>query len=96
MDAAPGDFVFFCADKLDTVRKTLGNLRLDVADMLGLRDKSKYAFLFVTDFPQFEYSEEEKRWISTHHPFTMPYPEDVQYLWVIYSKHLKRVLNREF
>ena len=80
MDAAPGDFVFFCADKLDTVRKTLGNLRLDVADMLGLRDKSKYAFLFVTDFPQFEYSEEEKRWISTHHPFTMPYPEDVQYL----------------
>ena len=80
MDAVPGDFVFFCADKLNTVRKTLGSLRLDVADMLGLRDKSKYAFLFVTDFPQFEYSEEEKRWISTHHPFTMPYPEDVQYL----------------
>ena len=80
MHAAPGDFVFFCADKLDIVRKTLGNLRLDVADMLGLRDKSKYAFLFVTDFPQFEYSEEEKRWVSTHHPFTMPYSEDVQYL----------------
>ena len=79
-DAVPGDFVLFCADKLDIVRKTLGNLRLDVADMLGLRDKSKYAFLFVTDFPQFEYSEEEERWISTHHPFTMPYPEDVQYL----------------
>ncbi|MBR3965721.1 MAG: aspartate--tRNA ligase [Clostridia bacterium] len=58
MHAAPGDFVFFCADKLDIVRKTLGNLRLDVADMLGLRDKSKYAFLFVTDFPQFEYSED--------------------------------------
>ena len=48
--------------------------------MLGLRDKNKYSFLFVTDFPQFEYSEEEKRWVSTHHPFTMPYPEDVQYL----------------
>ncbi len=80
MNAEPGDFVFFCADKLDTVRRTLGSLRLDVADMLGLRDKDKYAFLFVTDFPQFEYSDEEKRWISTHHPFTMPYPEDVQYL----------------
>ena len=80
MEAVPGDFVLFCADKLDTVRRTLGNLRLNVADMLGLRDNSKYAFLFVTDFPQFEYSEEEKRWISTHHPFTMPYPEDVQYL----------------
>lgn len=80
MDASPGDFILFCADKLNIVRRTLGNLRLDVADMLGLRDKSKYAFLFVTDFPQFEYSEEEKRWISTHHPFTMPYPEDVKYL----------------
>ncbi|MGN0452237.1 MAG: aspartate--tRNA ligase [Ruminococcus sp.] len=80
MDAEPGDFVLFCADKLDTVRKTLGGLRLDIADMLGLRDKNKYSFLFVTDFPQFEYSEVEKRWISTHHPFTMPYPEDVQYL----------------
>ncbi len=80
MGAVPGDFVLFCADKLDIVRRTLGSLRLDVADMLGLRDKNKYAFLFVTDFPQFEYSEEEKRWMSTHHPFTMPYQEDVQYL----------------
>lgn len=80
MDAAPGDFILFCADKLSTVRRTLGNLRLDVADILGLRDDSKFSFLFVTDFPQFEYSEEEKRWVATHHPFTMPYPEDVQYL----------------
>lgn len=80
MDAEPGDFILFCADKLATVRRTLGNLRLDIADILGLRDKNKYCFLFVTDFPQFEYSEEEKRWISTHHPFTMPYPEDIQYL----------------
>ncbi len=80
MNAVPGDFILFCADQLNVVRKTLGNLRLDVADLLGLRDKHKYAFLFVTDFPQFEYSEEEKRWISTHHPFTMPYPEDIKYL----------------
>ena len=81
MDAAPGDFILFCADTLDTVRRVLGSLRLDVAELLGLRDKSKLQFLFVTDFPQFEYSEEEKRYISTHHPFTMPYPEDVQYLF---------------
>lgn len=79
-EAKPGDFVLFCADQLSTVRRTLGSLRLDLADMLGLRDKEKYAFLFVTDFPQFEYSEEEGRWVSTHHPFTMPYPEDVPYL----------------
>lgn len=80
VNAEPGDFILFCADSLSTVRRTLGSLRLDIADILGLRDKNKYCFLFVTDFPQFEYSEEEKRWISTHHPFTMPYPEDVQYL----------------
>lgn len=80
MDAVPGDFIIFCADRLEIVRRTLGSLRLDIADMLGLRDKNKYAFLFVTDFPQFEYSEEEKRWVATHHPFTMPYPEDVKYL----------------
>ena len=56
-------------------------MRLDVAEILGLRDKKKFSFLFVTDFPQFEYSEEEKRYVSTHHPFTMPYPEDLQYLF---------------
>lgn len=80
MSAEPGDFILFSADKLSTVRRVLGGLRLELGDMLGLRDKSVYKFLFVTDFPQFEYSEEEKRYISTHHPFTMPYPEDVQFL----------------
>lgn len=86
MGAVPGDFVLFSADTLATVRRTLGNLRLDVAEILGLRDKEKFSFLFVTDFPQFEYSEEEKRYVSTHHPFTMPYPEDVQYLFTDPSK----------
>lgn len=80
MQAKPGDFILFCADKLSTVRRTLGGLRLDLAKMLHLQDKTEYKFLFVTDFPQFEYSEEEGRYISTHHPFTMPYPEDVEYL----------------
>lgn len=79
--AVPGDFILFCADKLDVVRKTLGGLRLDLGDMLGLRNKNDYRFLFVIDFPQFEYSETEKRYIATHHPFTMPYPEDVKYLF---------------
>lgn len=80
VDAHPGDFILFCADKLATVRKVLGALRLDLGDLLGLRDKNVYKFLFITDFPQFEWSDEEKRWVATHHPFTMPYPEDVQYL----------------
>ncbi len=78
--AQPGDFILFCADSLSVVRRTLGGLRLDLGDMLSLRDKTKYDFLIVTDFPQFEYSEEEERYVAMHHPFTMPYPEDVQYL----------------
>ena len=78
--AKPGDFILFCADKLDVVRRTLGGLRLDLGDMLGLRRKNDYKFLFVIDFPQFEYSEAENRYVATHHPFTMPYPEDLQYL----------------
>ena len=81
MDAHDGDFILFCADKLATVRRTLGNLRIDVAEMLGIRDTGEYKFLFVTDFPQFEWSEDEKRYVATHHPFTMPYEEDVEYLF---------------
>lgn len=78
--AEPGDFILFCADSQPTVSRVLGGLRLEIGDMLGLRDKGKYEFLIVTDFPQFEYSQEEKRYISAHHPFTMPYPEDIKYL----------------
>ncbi len=80
MDAKPGDFILFCADKLDVVRKTLGTLRLDIGDKLGLRKKDEFKMLIVTDFPQFEYSEEEERFIAMHHPFTMPYEEDVAFL----------------
>lgn len=79
MNAKPGDFILFSADKLGTVRKVLGGLRLKLADHLNLR-RQEWNLLLVTDFPQFEFSEEENRWVSTHHPFTMPYPEDVQYL----------------
>ncbi|HEX2947660.1 MAG TPA: aspartate--tRNA ligase [Clostridia bacterium] len=80
VDGKPGDFILFCADKFNTVCRTLGGLRLYLADMLELRKKDDYRFLLVTDFPEFEYSEEEKRYIATHHPFTMPYPEDIQYM----------------
>ena len=72
VDAQPGDFILFSADKLSTVRRTLGGLRGVLADMLRLRKEDDYVFLFVTDFPQFEYSEEEKRYVAMHHPFTMP------------------------
>ena len=79
MNAGPGDFILFCADKFSTVCRTLGSLRLDLADMLNLREDA-FRFVIITDFPQFEYSEEEGRYLTTHHPFTMPYPEDVEYL----------------
>ncbi len=81
VDGKPGDFILFCADKLSTVRRVLGGLRLELGDMLNLRPKDQFAFLIVTDFPEFEYSEEENRWMATHHPFTMPYEEDLPYLF---------------
>ena len=80
MDAEPGDFILFAADSLSSARRILGGLRLELGDMLDLRPRDEFVFLFVTDFPQFEYSEEETRYIAMHHPFTMPYPEDIPYL----------------
>lgn len=80
VDGKPGDFILFCADQFSTVCRTLGGLRLELADMLGLRKPGDYRFLIVTDFPEFEYSQEEGRYLVTHHPFTMPYPEDIPYL----------------
>lgn len=76
----PGDFILFCADTFQTVCRTLGGLRLDLADLLKLRAPGDFKFLIVTEFPEFEYSEEEGRYLATHHPFTMPYPEDLPYL----------------
>ena len=81
LDAENGDFILFCADKFEVVCRTLCGLRLEVGDMLGLRPKDDYQFCFVTDFPEFEWSEDEQRWVATHHPFTMPYEEDMQYLF---------------
>jgi aspartyl-tRNA synthetase len=80
LEAEPGDLMVFVADKTRVVDDTLGRLRLDVAARLGLMDESKFNFLWVTDFPQFEYNEEEKRWEAMHHPFTSPREEDMPLL----------------
>jgi len=78
MDAEKGDFILFCADDLDTVRKTLSALRVRCAELMNLIDKHAYQFALVTDFPMFEYKKDEKRYAAMHHPFTMPFLEDLE------------------
>ncbi|MDE7299598.1 MAG: aspartate--tRNA ligase [Lachnospiraceae bacterium] len=80
MDGKPGDLLLFAADKNKIVYDVLGNLRLELARNLGLLDKDQYNFLWVTEFPLFEYSEEEGRFVAMHHPFTMPMEEDLPML----------------
>lgn len=80
MDAQPGDLLLFAADKYKLAVETLGALRCDLARKLGLIDPSKFEFLWVVEFPQFEWSEEEQRYTAMHHPFTMPMEEDLPYL----------------
>lgn len=75
--AKDGDIVFFVADKPRVTYDVLGRLRLHFGDKLGLIDKDKHNFLWVVDFPMFEYSEEQQRYVSVHHPFTMPNAEDL-------------------
>ena len=76
MGGKPGDLLFFAADKNKVVFDVLGNLRLELARQMDLLKKDEFKFLWVTEFPLFEYSEEEGRYKSTHHPFTMPMEED--------------------
>ena len=73
-----GDLVLFCADQPKIVYDTLGNLRKELARRRNLIDDSMYRFVWITDFPLFEYSETDKRWAATHHPFTMPNLEDLE------------------
>lgn len=80
MDAAEGDLILFVADKDKIVFDALGHLRIEVARQLGLIDDNEYRLLFVTEFPQFEYDEEEQRFVAVHHPFTMPMDEDIELL----------------
>lgn len=80
MKGEPGDLLLFAADTNKIVWNVLGALRLELGKELELIDESKYNFLWVVDFPQFEWSEEEERYIAMHHPFTMPKEEDIQYI----------------
>ena len=79
--AEPGDLILILSgDDTMKTRKQLCELRLEVASQLGLRDKNKFSCLWVVDFPLFEYSEEEGRYMAMHHPFTSPKPEDIPLL----------------
>lgn len=80
MGGEPGDLLLFAADKNKVVYDVLGNLRIELAKQLDLPDKNKYHFLWVTEFPLLEYSEEEGRYVAKHHPFTMPMDEDLPLL----------------
>ena len=80
MAGEPGDLLLFAADRLKTVWAVLGALRCEVARQLELVESDKFNFLWVTEFPQFEWSDEEERFVAMHHPFTMPMEEDLERL----------------
>ncbi len=80
LSAREGSLIFILADSVGVVNAALGNLRLHLAKKLNLIDNAKFSFTWVTEFPLMEYSETDKRYVSTHHPFTSPYLEDLPYL----------------
>mgnify|MGYP000675905587 FL=1 len=80
MDGQTGDLLLFAADKTKLVWDVLGALRLELAKQMELLDKNEYRFVWITEFPLLEWSEEEERFMAMHHPFTMPMEEDLQYL----------------
>lgn len=81
MDAKTGDLILIVADKNSVVFQSLGELRLHLADELGiLKDNHEFRFVWITEFPLLSYNDEEKRYQAEHHPFTMPMDEDLQYL----------------
>ena len=80
MGGEPGDLLLFAADKNNIVWSVLGALRCEVAKQLEMIDQSKFNFLWVTEFPLLEWSEEEERYVAMHHPFTMPMDEDLELL----------------
>ena len=96
-EAEPGDLLLFVADKPAVVAAALGALRIEMAKRRGLIDENKLAFTWVVDFPMFEYSEEEKRYVAMHHPFTSPREEDIPLLATdpgkVYAKAYVMVLN---
>ncbi len=86
--ASDGDLVLIlCGDNANKTRVQLSTLRLEMGDRLGLRDKNRFECLWIVDFPLFEWSDEEQRLMATHHPFTLPNPEDIPLL----DEHPERV-----
>ncbi|REJ80843.1 MAG: aspartate--tRNA ligase [Bacteroidetes bacterium] len=79
-DASGGDLILILAGEENKTRKGMSELRLEMGERLGLRDRTTFKALWVTDFPLLEYSEEHKRWHAMHHPFTSPKPEDMEKL----------------
>ena len=84
--AEKGDVILIVADKNSVVLSTLGALRLKVAKQLGIIPEGQYNFLWITEFPFFEWNEETQNWDAMHHPFTMPMDECIEYLDHIYSR----------
>ena len=80
MDGQAGDLLLFAADKKKVVWDVLGALRLEMARQMDLLDSSEYRFVWITEFPLLEWSDEENRFKAMHHPFTMPMEEDLQYI----------------
>ena len=93
MGAKDGDLVLILSgDKTNKTRTQLCTLRLEMGDRLGLRDKNKFECLWIVDFPLFEWSDEEQRLMATHHPFTMPNPDDIPLL----DKHPEQVRAKAY
>ena len=92
-----GDVVLLIADKQNIAEVALGAIRKKLGEELGLIDKNKFCFEWITEFPMYEYSEEENRWVSAHHPFTAPRDEDIDKLTTdqanCYSRAYDLVLN---
>ncbi len=80
MSGEPGDLLLFAADKNNIVFSVLGALRLEIGEQMGIIDHDKFNFLWVTEFPLFEWNEDENRYVAVHHPFTMMMDEDLEYL----------------
>jgi aspartyl-tRNA synthetase len=76
--AAPGDLVLMLAGKEEKTRKAISELRLEIGERLGFRKRDEFKLLWVVDFPLFEYSEEDNRWVARHHPFTSPKPAHIE------------------
>ena len=97
MDGQPGDLLLFAADRNKIVWEVLGSLRLQLGKEFNLYDPNEFAFLWVVDFPQFEWSDDQNRFVAMHHPFTMPYEEDLDKLTsdpgAVHAKAYDIVLN---